>query len=125
MKEKELSIFDKVFIGMIPFTIVLAILLYFITGNSSGEAKSIVIGGVTALILNYWNCKMTFKISENDYTKLKKFSIISFIIRYSIMIALIVISIFTDFNPIFLFFGFLEYPLLLFIISLFSDKEAL
>lgn len=121
-ENKKLTIFDKALIGIVPFTFILAILLFFITGNNNGEVKSVVVGALATLLLSYWNYRMTTKISEENYQKLKVFSIVSFIVRYTIMVGLLVIALFTSYNPIYMLFGFIEYPLLILVFSLSGGK---
>jgi len=119
----ELTIFDKSLIGMIPFTIALSLLLFFITKNQHSEIKSLVLGTFVSMLLNYWNYRTIRRIGETDYKKLRSFSIFSFTIRYTIIIVLTVVScVFSDFNVIYLFFGFIEYPLFITIISILEGK---
>lgn len=121
----EITLFDKALIGIIPFTLFLALILYLVTGNEQGEVKSIVIGATTSLILNFWNYKTTMKISRNDFKKLRLFSIISFFVRYITIIAIILLAVLlSDFNAIYIVFGFFEYPLFIVIMSIVSGKEA-
>ena len=116
MKNNELSIFDKAVIAIIPFTLIVSIIIYFVTKNNNAEVKSLVIGSITSMVLNYWNYKLTFVVSEKNYKKLKLFTILSFIIRYSIIGLLVFVACyFSDFNPIYILFGVIEYPLFLII----------
>ena len=57
MKDNEITMFDKAIIAIVPFTILLSIILYFVTKNNNGEVKSIVIGALVSMVLNFWNYK--------------------------------------------------------------------
>lgn len=122
-ENQELTIFEKALIGIIPFTLVLALILFFVTGNDNSEVKSLTVGAAVSLIFNFWNYKTTAIISERYYRKLRGFSIFSFILRYLIIIAVIVLScVYSDFNAIYIVFGFFEYPLFIIILSILSGK---
>ncbi len=126
MENKDsLNLFDQSLIVTIPFTIVLSVVLFFVTGNSNGEVKSLIVGEVLSLILNLWNSRATLNIGQRDYKKLKSFSIISFLLRYSIIIAFVLLSTtLSDFHPIYLVFGLCEYSIALTIISIFSGRRS-
>ena len=124
MFKKEITLFDKAILCIIPFTIVLAIALLLITGNNNSEVKSLVIGASSAIILNFWHTKMTIKISKENPDKLKRFTIFSYFIRYFIYGAIIVVGVmFSDFNPIYMIFGISEYPLMVLVLSLIMIKK--
>ena len=123
MNNNELSIFDKAVIAIIPFTMIVSIIIYFVTKNNNAEVKSLVIGSITSMVLNYWNYKLTFTISEKNYRKLKIYTALSFIIRYSIIGLLVFVACyFSDFNPIYILFGVIEYPLFLIIFGTLDSK---
>lgn len=123
MNNNELSIFDKAVIAIIPFTTIVSIIIYFVTKNNNAEVKSLVIGSITSMVLNYWNYKLTFAISNKNYKKLKLFTILSFIIRYSVIGLLVFVACyFSDFNPIYILFGVIEYPLFLIIFGTLESK---
>ena len=123
MKDNEITMFDKAIIAIVPFTIVLSVILYLVTKNNNAEVKSIVIGAVVSMVLNYWNYKTTLKIGRDDYKKLKLFTTISFIARYLLMGTLVFVAcFFSDYNVIYILFGILEYPLFLIIFGLLEGK---
>lgn len=126
MENKDsLNLFDQSLIVTIPFTIILSLVLFFVTGNNNSEVKSLIVGEVLSLILNLWNSRATLNIGLKDYKRLRSFSIISFILRYSIIIAFVLLSTtLSDFNPIYLVFGLCEYSIALTIISIFSGKRS-
>ena len=126
MENKDsLNLFDQSLIVTIPFTIILSLVLLFVTGNNNSEVKSLIVGEVLSLILNLWNSRATLNIGLKDYKRLRSFSIISFILRYSIIIAFVLLSTtLSDFNPIYLVFGLCEYSIALTIISIFSGKRS-
>ena len=124
MFKKEITLFDKAILCIIPFTIVLAIALLLITGNKNSEVKSLLIGASSAIILNYWHTKMTIKISQDNPKRLKRFTIFSYFIRYLLYGGIIVIGVFlSDFNPIYMIFGISEYPLMVLVLSLIMIKK--
>ncbi|MBP5343414.1 hypothetical protein J6Y73_05765 [bacterium] len=120
MKEKkELTLFDKAMIGEIPFTLLLAVILLFVTKNENAEIKSLLVGAAISLVLNFFHVKLTMNISSSNYEKLKVFTIISYIARYLIYALVIVLgAYFSNFNPLYIIFGIIEYPLILIILSL-------
>ena len=124
MKEKrELTLFDKAMIGVIPFTLLLAIILLFVTKNENAEIKSLLIGAFASLILNFWHIRLTYNISKNNADKLKLFTTLSYILRYVVYALIIALgTIFGGFNPLYIIFGILEYPLIMIIVSLTSLK---
>ena len=123
MKDNEITMFDKAIIAIVPFTIILSVILFFVTKNNNAEIKSIVIGALVSMVLNYWNYKTTLKIGREDYRKLKLFTTISFIARYLLMgILIFVACFFSDYNAIYIVFGILEYPLFLVIFGLLEGK---
>ena len=122
---KELTVFDKALIGTIPFTLVLSVVLYFVTKNANSEVKSLVVGASLSLILNAWNYHSTMKIGTTDYRQLRVFSTFSFFLRGGLMIALILVAcLLSNYNAIYIVFGYFEYPLFLSIFSLMQGKEA-
>lgn len=122
MENKDsLTVFDKALIWTIGLTIVLSIVLFFVTGNKNGEVKSLVIGEVLSLCLNLWHSRTILSI---DKDRLKFFSIFSFIIRYTIMIIFVVVAaIFGGFSPIYLVVGLSLYAITLTILSIFGEKR--
>jgi len=124
MLKKEVSLFDKAILCIIPFTIVLAIALLLITGNNNSEVKSLIIGAASAIILNFWHTRMTIKIANNNPKRLKLFTILSYTFRYLIYGGLIVLGVFlSDFNPVYMIFGIAEYPLMVLVLSLILIKK--
>lgn len=124
MIKKEVSLFDKAILCVIPFTIVLAIVLLLITGNKNSEIKSLLIGALSAIVLNYWHTKMTFKITNENPNGLKRFTIFSYFFRYFVYGGLMVVGILlSDFNPIYMMFGICEYPLMILILSLLMIRK--
>lgn len=122
-RNRELTTIDKVVIIMVPFTILLSVILYFITHNTNSEIKSIVLGSLISMVLNYANHKLTLKVAKDDYTKLKLFVTLSYFIRFLILgLFVFVACYFSDFNVIYMLFGILEYPLFLVFISMFTFK---
>ena len=123
MKDNEITMFDKAVIAIVPFTILLSVILYLVTKNNNAEVKSVVIGALVSMVLNYWNYKTTLKIGRENYRKLKLFTTISFIVRYLLMGVLIFVAcFFSDYNAIYILFGILEYPLFLIIFGLLEGK---
>lgn len=123
MKDNEITMFDKAIITIVPFTIILSIILYFVTKNNNAEVKSIVIGALVSMVLNYWNYKTTLKLGRENYKKLKLFTTISYIARYLLMgILVFVACFFSNYNAIYILFGILEYPLFLMIFGLLEGK---
>lgn len=123
MKDNEITMFDKAIIAIVPFTIILSIILYFVTKNNNAEVKSIVIGALVSMVLNYWNYKTTLKLGRENYKKLKLFTTISYIARYLLMgILVFVACFFSNYNAIYILFGILEYPLFLMIFGLLEGK---
>lgn len=123
MKDNEITMFDKAVIAIVPFTILLSVILYLVTKNNNAEVKSVVIGALVSMVLNYWNYKTTLKIGRENYRKLKLFTTISFIVRYLLMGVLIFVAcFFLDYNAIYILFGILEYPLFLIIFGLLEGK---
>ncbi|MCR5741947.1 MAG: hypothetical protein K6G38_05785 [Gammaproteobacteria bacterium] len=121
MNDNELSIFDKAVIAIIPFTIVVSIIIYFVSKNNNAEVKSLVVSSLTSIVLNYWNYKLTFKVSEKNYQKLKLYTVLSFITRYAVIgILVFVACYFFEYNLIYMLFGVLEYPLFLMIFGSFE-----
>ena len=109
MFKKEVTLFDKAIFCVIPFTIVLAIALLLITGNNNSEVKSLIIGAVSAIVLNFWHTKVTYKISKENPSSLKRFTIFSYTFRYFVYAGLIVVGVLlSDFNPIYMMFGICE-----------------
>ena len=123
MKDNEITMFDKAIIAIVPFTIILSIILYFVTKNNNAEVKSIVIGALVSMVLNYWNYTTTLKLGRENYKKLKLFTTISYIARYLLMgILVFVACFFSNYNAIYILFGILEYPLFLMIFGLLEGK---
>jgi len=123
VKDNEITMFDKAIITIVPFTIILSIILYFVTKNNNAEVKSIVIGALVSMVLNYWNYKTTLKLGRENYKKLKLFTTISYIARYLLMgILVFVACFFSNYNAIYILFGILEYPLFLMIFGLLEGK---
>lgn len=122
-KKREWTLFDKALLGVIPFTLLLAIVLLFVTKNENSEIKSLIIGAVTSLVLNFWHIKLTLNVTEKNVEKLKLFTILSYVIRYAIYALVILLATFlSDFNPMYIIFGICEYPLIMVILSLTSLK---
>ncbi len=123
MKDNEITMFDKAIIAIVPFTIILSVVLYFVTKNNNAEIKSLVIGSLVSMVLNYWNYKTTLKLGRENFRKLKLFTTISFIARYLLMgILIFVACFFSNYNAIYIVFGILEYPLFLVIFGLLEGK---
>ena len=121
-EHKELTIFDKAIIGIIPFTFALSLILLIVTKNNNSEVKSLILGAAASLIFNYWHIKTSIKISNSiNYEKLKAFTIFSYILRYFIYAVLIFIGWrLSNFNPMYIVFGITEYPLIMVIVSISS-----
>lgn len=123
MKDNEITMFDKAIIAIVPFTIILSVVLYFVTKNNNAEIKSLVIGSLVSMVLNYWNYKTTLKLGRENFRKLKLFTTISFVARYLLMgILIFVACFFSNYNAIYIVFGILEYPLFLVIFGLLEGK---
>lgn len=120
MKEKrELTLFDKAMIGVIPFTLLLTIILLFVTKNENAEIKSLLVGAFASLLLNFFHVKFTYNISNNNLNKLQLFTVLSYILRYVVYALIILLgTLYGGFNPLYVLFGILEYPLIIIIISL-------
>lgn len=116
---KDAQIFEKAAFLMLPLTIVLSITLYFVTRNNNSEIKSLILGAISSLALNVWHMKTTISISKNNPKRLKGFTVFSYIFRYVLYAALIVLStVFSNFNPVYILFGIIEYPIVMMILSL-------
>ncbi len=115
---KEAMIYEKAAFLMIPATIIISIALYFITKNNNAEIKSLVLGAVLSLALNVWHTKTTISISKNNPKRLKAFTVFSYIARYSVYAAMIVmLTLLSNFNPVYTLFGIIEYPIVMMILS--------
>ena len=80
-------------------------------------------GAFASLILNFWHIRLTYNISKNNADKLKLFTTLSYILRYLVYALIIALgTIFGGFNPLYIIFGILEYPLIMIIVSLTSLK---
>ena len=123
MNDRELTLFDKAIIFSIPFTLILSVILFFVTKNNNAEIKSLVIGATVSIVLNYGNYKLTFKIQQENVTKLKLFVPLSYVIRFVILGTIIFVAcFFADYNVIYIIFGVLEYPVFLIIMGLLESR---
>jgi len=118
-KIKEMTLFNKTLFGVIVLTLVLSVVLFFVTRNENGEVESLIIGSITSLFLNYYHVKSVIKISNNNISKLKSFVIISYIARYLIYGILVLLGwLVTPFNPVYIMFGIVLYPTVTLVMSL-------
>ena len=123
MNDRELTLFDKAIIFCVPFTLLLSVILFFVTKNTNAEIKSLVIGSTISIILNYGNYKLTFKVQQENYKRLRLFVTFSYIIRFLILGAIIFVACyFADYNVVYILFGVLEYPVFLIIMALLESK---
>ena len=58
-KKREWTLFDKALLGVIPFTLLLAIVLLFVTKNENSEIKSLIILINNGLVLEYSLTKLS------------------------------------------------------------------
>ena len=123
MNDRELTMFDKAIIFSVPFTVVLSIILFFVTKNNNAEIKSLVIWATISIVLNYGKYKLTFKIQSENVNKLRVFVPLSYVIRFLILGAIIFVAcFFADYNVIYIIFGVLEYPVFLIIMGLLDSR---
>ena len=123
MNDNELTLFDKAIIAVVPITLLLSVILFIVTGNQNAEIKSLVLGAITSMVLNYGNYKLVFKVQQTNYRKLKLFTVLSYTIRFLVLgILTAVACIFSDYNVIYILFGIAEYPIFLIVFGLLDGK---
>lgn len=110
-KMTDMTLFERTLIGMIILTVVLVVVLFFVTGNENGEVLSLSIGAILIVVLEYYHIHTLVNISKNKPQKLKSFTLISYFLKFLIIIGVVFLGYKLDrFNFIYIIFGIALYP---------------
>lgn len=118
MNEK---IYERTFIIMWPFILVVGLVLYFVGGTDI--TYSFVLGAVSSLMAMSYHYKSITRGMKESPNRIRAISTRNYIIRYLFYILIMAIAYFrNDFDLIFVFVGLISFKFVMFFNILISKK---